>query len=51
MSDKDKLIKDFNHLNKNLKEAIEEGFYYSASDYIKRIIVIKKELEEQGVFL
>ncbi|WP_197262756.1 hypothetical protein [Bacillus thuringiensis] len=50
MDDTDKLIADLNHLKENLKEAVEEEYYCSASDYIQRIIMIKKELENRGVF-
>ncbi|MDO6630507.1 hypothetical protein [Bacillus thuringiensis] len=50
MEDTDKLIADLNHLKENLKEAVEEEYYYSASDYIQRILKLKKELENRGVF-
>lgn len=51
MEDTDKLIADLNHLKEKLKEAVEEEYYYSASDYIQRIVKLKKELENRGVFL
>ncbi|PFS27997.1 hypothetical protein COK65_30790 [Bacillus thuringiensis] len=50
VEDTDKLIADLNHLKENLKEAVEEEYYYSASDYIQRILKLKKELENRGVF-